>query len=47
MGQAIITEGASEGLERCRLFLQTKAPEAVRHAIERQFLPLCYLNMLL
>jgi len=39
--QVIVTEGASAGLERCRLFLQAKAPEAARRAgqaIERQFL---------
>ena len=37
----IITEGAAEGLERCRRFLSGKAPEAVKRAgqaIERQFL---------
>ena len=41
MPQVIVTEGASTGLERCRLFLQTKAPEVARRAgqaIERQFL---------
>lgn len=41
MPQVIVTEDASEGLERCRLFLQTKAPEAARRAgqaIDRQFL---------
>ncbi len=41
MPQVIVTEGASAGLERCRLFLQTKASEAARRAgqaIERQFL---------
>ena len=41
MPQVIITETALEGLERCRLFLQAKAPEAARRAgqaIEQQFL---------
>lgn len=41
MPQVIVTEGAAEGLERCRRFLATKAPEAVTwvgQAIERQFL---------
>ncbi len=41
MPQVIVTEGAAEGLERCRRFLATKAPEAARRAgqaIERQFL---------
>ena len=40
MPQVIVTEGAAEGLERCRRFLAAKAPEAVRRsgqAIERQF----------
>jgi len=35
----IVTAGAAEGLERCREFLATKAPEAARRAgqaIERQ-----------
>jgi plasmid stabilization system protein ParE len=35
----IVTEGAAQGLERCRLFLLGKAPEAARRAgqaIERQ-----------
>ena len=32
MPQVIITEAASEGLERCRQFLQAKAPEAARRA---------------
>jgi plasmid stabilization system protein ParE len=39
--QVIVTEGAAEGLERCRRFLAAKAPEAARRAgqaIERQFL---------
>ncbi len=41
MSQVIVTEGAADGLERCRQFLAAKAPEAVRRAgqaIERQFL---------
>jgi len=41
MPQVIVTEGAAEGLERCRRFLAVKAPEAARRAgqaIERQFL---------
>ena len=41
MPHLIITEGASQGLERCRRFLATKSPEAARRAvkaIERQFL---------
>lgn len=41
MPQVIVTEGAAEGLERCRRFLAAKAPEAARRAgqaIERQFL---------
>jgi plasmid stabilization system protein ParE len=39
--QVIVTDGAAEGLERCRQFLATKVPEAARRAgqaIERQFL---------
>jgi plasmid stabilization system protein ParE len=39
--QVIVTEGAAEGLERCRQFLVAKAPEAARRAgqaIEQQFL---------
>jgi len=39
--QVIVTEGATEGLERCRKFLAAKAVEAARRAgqaIERQFL---------
>jgi plasmid stabilization system protein ParE len=39
--RVIITEGAAEGLERCRQFLVAKAPEAAKRAgqaIERQFL---------
>ena len=41
MPRVVVTEGAAAGLERCRLFLATKAPEAARRAgqvIERQFL---------
>ena len=41
MPQVIITEGAAEGLERCRRFLAGKAPDAARRAgqaIEQQFL---------
>lgn len=41
MPHVIVTEGATEGLERCRRFLDAKAPEAARRAgqaIERQFL---------
>jgi plasmid stabilization system protein ParE len=41
--QVIVTEGATEGLERCRKFLAAKAPDAARRAgqaIERQFLML-------
>ena len=41
MPQVIVTEGAAEGLERCRRFLAVKAPDAARRAgqaIERQFL---------
>ena len=39
MPHVIVTAGAAEGLERCRQFLATKAPEAARRAgqaIERQ-----------
>jgi plasmid stabilization system protein ParE len=39
--QVIVTEGAAEGLERCRRFLAVKTPEAAKRAgqaIERQFL---------
>jgi plasmid stabilization system protein ParE len=39
--QVIITEGAAQGLERCRRFLAAKAPEAAKRAgqaIEQQFL---------
>ena len=41
MPQVIVTEGAAEGLERCRRFLAAKTPEAAQRAgqaIERQFL---------
>jgi plasmid stabilization system protein ParE len=39
--QVIVTEGAVEGLERCRQFPAGKAPEAARRAgqaIQQQFL---------
>ena len=41
MPQVIVTEGATEGLERCRRFLAAKAPAAAKRAgqaIEQQFL---------
>lgn len=41
MPRVVVTEGAAQGLERCRRFLAVKAPEAARRAgqaIERQFL---------
>ncbi len=41
MPQVIVTEGAAEGLERCRRFLAAKAPEVAKRAgqaIEWQFL---------
>ena len=41
MPQVIVTEGAAAGLERCRQFLDAKAPEAAKRAgqaIVRQFL---------
>ncbi|WP_072294378.1 type II toxin-antitoxin system RelE/ParE family toxin [Nitrosovibrio sp. Nv17] len=41
MPQVVVTEGARQGLTRCRRFLAAKAPEAARRAgqiIERQFL---------
>lgn len=41
MPQVIVTEGAVQGLERCRRFLAVKSPDAARRAgqaIERQFL---------
>lgn len=40
MPRVIITEGAAQGLERCRLFLAEKNPQAAMRAgqaIERQF----------
>lgn len=43
MPQIIVTEGATEGLERCRRFLTVKAPEAARRAsvaIARQLMML-------
>lgn len=43
MPSVIVTEGAAEGLERCRKFLADKAPEAAKRAgqaIERQLLQL-------
>ena len=41
MPQVVVTEGAAQGLERCRRFLAVKALDAARRAgqaIERQFL---------
>ena len=41
MPHVIVTEGAADGLERCRQFLVAKAPEAARRAgqaIDRRFL---------
>ncbi len=41
MPHVIVSEGAADGLERCRHFLGAKAPEAARRAgqaIERHFL---------
>ncbi len=41
MLQVIVTEGAAEGLDRCRKFLAAKTPDVARRAgqaIERQFL---------
>ena len=41
MSRVIVTEGAAQGLERCRRFLAAKAPEAAKRiaqAIARQFL---------
>lgn len=41
MPQVIVTEGAVEGLERCRRFLAEKSPAAARlagEAIKQQFL---------
>ena len=40
MPRVIVTEGVAQGLERCRQFLATKNPLAVKRAgqiIERQF----------
>ena len=40
MPRVIITEGAAQGLERCRQFLVEKGPQVARRAaqaIERQF----------
>lgn len=40
MPRVIITEGAAQGLERCRQFLIEKGPQIARRAaqaIERQF----------
>ena len=40
MPRVVVTEGAGAGLERCRLFLKTRNPQASRRAgqaIERQF----------
>ena len=41
MPRVIVTEGAAQGLERCRRFLATKAPQAAfraAQAIDLQFL---------
>ena len=41
MPRVIVTEGATEGLEKCRRFLFTKAPEGAKRAslaIARQLL---------
>ena len=41
MPRVIVTEGAAQGLERCRRFLAAKAPQAAfraAQAIDRQFL---------
>lgn len=41
MPRVIVTEGAAEGLKRCRQFLAAKAPEAAKRAgrvIEQNFL---------
>lgn len=41
MPRVVVTEGAAEGLDRCRQFLAAKTPEPVKRAglaIERQFL---------
>ncbi len=40
MPRVVVTEGAAEGLERCRRFLAAKAPEAAKRAgqaIAQQF----------
>lgn len=40
MPRVVVTEGAIQGLERCRLFLAEKGPQVARRAgqaIERQF----------
>ncbi|MBU1565663.1 MAG: type II toxin-antitoxin system RelE/ParE family toxin [Proteobacteria bacterium] len=40
MPQVIVTEGAAQGLERCRRFLAEKNPQAAKRAgqaIDRQF----------
>ena len=34
MPRIIVTEGAAHGLERCRLFLADKAPQAARRAAQ-------------
>ncbi|MGO3130292.1 MAG: type II toxin-antitoxin system RelE/ParE family toxin [Alcaligenes sp.] len=41
MPQVVVTESAAQGLERCRQFLATKAPEAAKRAgqaIQQQLL---------
>ena len=43
MPRVIVTEGAADGIGRCRQFLISKSPQAARRAgqaIERQFLRL-------
>lgn len=43
MSRVIVTEGAAQGLERCRQFLAEKNPQAAKRAgqaIERQFMQL-------
>ena len=43
MSRVIITEGAAQGLERCRQFLAEKNPQAAKRAgqaVERQFIQL-------
>lgn len=40
MPRVVVTEGAAQGLERCRLFLAEKSPQVASRAgqaIERQF----------